>query len=272
MDGQYRRYTITINNPTAEDRASLDELCERPTTEYAIIGNEQGTEGTPHLQAFIHFKTSRRWRTLHTELPRAHIEVAKSGDFANQKYCSKSGDYTEFGRPTDGHSGRRTDLDNIKDLIEEGTPRNVIVRNHCTNFQSVRMVDALLLTRQPTDRLNLVVHWYYGPPGTGKTRTARAEAGADCWMSSGTLRWFQGYQGQKKVILDDLRSTSIDYPHFLRIIDIYPVQVENKGGSIWFEPDEIWITSPQPPQLCFPMFGENPQQIIRRIHDVRHFN
>nr|WAE43239.1 MAG: replication associated protein [Cressdnaviricota sp.] len=79
-------WSITINNPTDEDKQTLAQL---PRFVKNVIGQtEVGKEGTPHLQLAVNTQQCRlsqvkKW------LPRAHIEVAKNVD-ALKEYVKKS--------------------------------------------------------------------------------------------------------------------------------------------------------------------------------------
>lgn len=98
------------------------------------------------------------------------------------------------------------------------------------------------------------VYWLYGPTGCGKTRTAhelltqKYEYITDIWIASGDLRtFFNGYMGQKAVILDDLRPGSIQFEKLLRILDGYRVTVNVKGGYVEWLAEVIFITAPVEP-------------------------
>lgn len=68
------------------------ELCT-----YLIIGKETGEDGTPHLQGYVRLRTKVRLSTMKQYLPRAHLEPAKGNDWQNKVYCSKDGDFQEWG-------------------------------------------------------------------------------------------------------------------------------------------------------------------------------
>lgn len=129
------------------------------------------------------------------------------------------------------------------------------------------------------------VHWYYGSTGTGKTRTAwehlAFEKGykmQEVWMSSGRIDpFFNGYVGQKAVILDDFRPGFCKFEMLLRLLDGYPVTINVKGGYIQWMAEIIIITAPIAPNEMFVnhQTGEewdNLDQLIRRIDLQMNFD
>lgn len=105
-----KNWTFTINNYTADELASLRELA--PSTEYLVFGRETGEQGTPHLQGFVSFRAAVRLTTARSRIGnRAHLEVARASAVVNLDYCTKDGDYEEFGDVPTRQQGRRTDLE-----------------------------------------------------------------------------------------------------------------------------------------------------------------
>lgn len=106
------RIVFTLNNFTPEEslqlNQSLTSLMSSRRLVYAIIGQEVGQSGTPHLQGFIHLAPSfmkvvsgtvSTWKSTIPSLARAHLESAYGSDLESQKYCSKDGTYVEYGEP-----------------------------------------------------------------------------------------------------------------------------------------------------------------------------
>lgn len=94
-----RSYCFTINNPTDDDVDSLLDLSFR----YLIFGFEEGEEGTPHIQGYVYFHNAILFSSFHKLLPRAHIEETRGSPTQNRTYCSKEGDFYEFGElPVNG--------------------------------------------------------------------------------------------------------------------------------------------------------------------------
>jgi hypothetical protein len=116
------------------------------------------------------------------------------------------------------------------------------------------------------------VYWYYGESGSGKTRAAMGESNPnDRWVSMDSLKWWDGYDGQGDIVIDDFRGSDCRLKTLLRILDRYEYRVEYKGGSTQLLAKRIWITCPYSPESCYRDDGENLKQLLRRIDIVRQF-
>lgn len=97
------RICFTLNNYTEEECSGLVNRLNLLSDHisYAVIGKERGAAGTPHLQGFVHLKTSflksrdgnvTRWKSLFLGLARAHLESAYGTDQQSKDYCTKERD------------------------------------------------------------------------------------------------------------------------------------------------------------------------------------
>jgi hypothetical protein len=121
-----KRWCFTVNNytdldynvvfpPSPDGSRGLCDLLE-----YAVVGKEVSTTGTPHLQGFVSFRVRSRQATVRALLPRAHWEVARSVGRAIE-YCKKDGNFLELGeRPDEMVQGRRNDLELFKQAVKDG--------------------------------------------------------------------------------------------------------------------------------------------------------
>ncbi len=109
-------WVFTVNNPVPTDMVS-PELCD-----YMIVGLEIGDEGTKHLQGYVRLKTKIRMKSMKKLLPRAHLEPAKGTDWQNRVYCSKDGDFTEWGKTPKEPKEKDTTYEEALDAptVEEG--------------------------------------------------------------------------------------------------------------------------------------------------------
>ena len=60
-------------------------------------------------------------------------------------------------------------------------------------------------------------------------------------------KWFDGYNGEDRVVIDDLRRDSMPFNFLLAVIDRYLARVPIKGGFTHWNPREIIITCPRRP-------------------------
>lgn len=155
--------------------------------------------------------------------------------------------------------GKRSDIADAVDAIHAGSTIKQLAVTHgvavVKYFKGFTVLRSLV--RPPREGPPVIV-WVCGPTGTGKTRSvfesARSLCGhddADIWISSGSLRWFAGYDGQSVAIFDDFRAVHVDFPFLLRLTDRYPVSVEFKGGEVQFGPKYIFFTCPYDIDECF---------------------
>jgi len=89
-----RGYSFTINNYTAKE---IDSVLALEAT-YIVFGFEQGTQTQqPHIQGYVHFHQQIAFNSVKKMLPTAHLEAARGSPEQNRTYCSKEGEFYEFG-------------------------------------------------------------------------------------------------------------------------------------------------------------------------------
>lgn len=144
------------------------------------------------------------------------------------------------------------------------------------SYQSMKAGELILKHREPAWDPNKIreVRWYHGATGTGKTRSAFEEF-PDAWVSGKSLKWFEGYDAHKVVIVDDFRKDFCTFHELLRICDRYPFRVETKGGSRQFVAEVVIFTCPFTPEVLYrnspTVKSEDLGQLTRRISEIRLF-
>jgi len=265
-----RAWVFVLNNYTPAEDTYCQNLGQSEKVRFIIFGREQapGT-GTPHLQGYIYMKNPHRLTGMKKIFPRAHLEKAAGTPEDNIRYSSKDGNVFRAGEvPT---QGKRTDLAAMKQKVKEGaTMRDLI--DISVNYQDLRTAELLMKYAPPIERQKPAVYWFYGETGTGKTRRAVEMGGDDYWISGKDLKWWDGYYGQKTVILDDFRGDFCPLHELLRILDRYPYRVELKGSSAWLRAETIIITAPLPPESYYLKAEQAAmEQLNRRITSVTKF-
>lgn len=103
-------WSVTINNPTADDNALWAGLAANNSWVKEVKGQlEEGENGTPHIQGYVKTEYGRFFQKLRAALPRAHIEVAKN-QFALSKYVEK--EETRIGAVASVKTASQADLQN----------------------------------------------------------------------------------------------------------------------------------------------------------------
>ena len=116
-----RRWVFTINNPDDATVDMVKDYFDGERCNYAIVGDEMGEHGTPHLQCFASLKEKIRFTALKKVIPGAHWEPARGSDVQNKAYCSKQGNVIhEVGEPRIQGNGKGTGrvLKRAKELID----------------------------------------------------------------------------------------------------------------------------------------------------------
>jgi len=242
-----RGWCFTINNPTDADKVSVKELGVSGTCKYLICGEEVGEEEkTPHLQGYIHFSNPRLLNGVSKILPRAHLTLAKGTGSQNRAYCVKEEKIlVEFGElPKDpkeqGHHGAEY-WEMIKQSAIDGSIEDVDPKLYVSLYSQLKAISKdHAKNKDPMDHTTGA--WWYGPSGSGKSRAAR-EAYPDAYIK-GVHKWWDGYQGQKVVIIEDLDKFNVAMGGDLkRWCDHYSFPAEIKGSGMNIRPELIIITS-----------------------------
>lgn len=250
------------------------------------------TTGQIHVQGMISFKNgSVRLACVKSLIGNEpHCEVCKDVE-AHYKYVTKTESRVygpwEHGERPKGQGKKKVSeqiIEGIKrgkstlDLLDENP--NLVLHDRAIKFARF-VYSERDSNRQYMGKLNVIVS--YGETGTGKTFSAvnviardktYHKLSASC-MKGGKI-WFDGYEGQEVLILDDWDGGCCSHSYLKTLLDVYPLRVENKGGHAWAVWKTVVITSNSPPRDWFlRLDGHEDQTIVdplkRRITEIRHY-
>lgn len=273
---ELRNVCFTLNNWTQEE---YDHIVGYDNYVYLIIGKEVGKEkGTPHLQGFMQLKKKKRWGAFKKEIgQRVSFQFCKGNAKENIAYCSKDGDFREWGEVRG--QGKRADIKKIKELVKKDAPLEKIWRK-ADSYQAYRMGEiGKKLQVKKRRESGPIVEWFYGKTDKFKTRSAYerlggidAEYEGIIFKPCGDKNFFwEGYEAQTKVILDDFRGHTCRFNTLLKWLDRYPVRVSVKHGSRWMVAEHIIITSDRHPAKVYNKDVGDIEQLLRRIHYIHDF-
>lgn len=268
-----RDYCFTVNNPTEEDKDELKLLGDSKQCRYIIVGREVGEEGTEHLQGYVYFHNPVPFSTVKRFISRAHIEPCKGTSEENISYCSKDGDYLERGekpisQKRKGELGKEYWEEQLT-LAKAGRIDECDAKLQITHDLALKRI-AVQHAPMPKDNDDISNSWYWGSTGTGKSYKARNDnPGHYLKMCN---KWWDGYNGEEVVIMEDFDKKHDVLGHHLKIwADRYAFPAEVKGSKVNLRPKTIIVTSNYHPQEIWTTDPQTLEPILRRFN-VTHFN
>lgn len=295
MPSGSQRWTFTLNNPSDEEKRWFGNLptSDLPTPIKGIAFQHEiaPDTGTQHIQGFLITLSPKQLHAvknlsfvsntgdLSTPFYRCHLEQARGSPAQNVAYCTKfeSRDHL-FGEPivlgccqrylgTRGGGPahlKRSELVDIvaanpnvtrSDLIDAGGLELLV-----TQPTLVGAIRSVVLENPRRD--GVTVDFFVGPTGVGKSRLAYSLF-PDAYRKASS-KWWDGYEGQSVVVLDDFDSTFFPVGDLLRLLDRYPFRVEYKGGSTELLANHFVITSNLHPTAWYPELDERRRAAIYR--------
>lgn len=268
-----RNFCFTLNNFTEEELSAVKQWQCR----YLIFGKEVGESGTPHLQGYVCFENQKTLTALKKLLDRAHWEIARGTPKQASEYCEKDGDVFEKGeRPmtqSEKGSGEKRRWEDAFLAVQEGRLEDVPKDILCTKLKNIEYaVDRIKASKHKVEKLDgeLEHEWYYGQTGTGKSKKAREE-NPDAYIKDPKNAWWDGYNGQEVVIIDDFDKFQVKQSGDLkRWLDRYPFKAEVKGGYLGdIRPRKIIVTSNYHPEQIWEEGDITLSTILRRVTCTR---
>lgn len=279
-----RSYVFTWNNPTLLPPLFIDRLLEKAdgSLDCIIFQEEKGELGTPHYQGMLEFRNPRYFNAIKDWVP-WHLERRKGTKYQAFSYCTKeesriAGPYywpseAYCTEATKDKQGKRTDLEDLLKLRREGASEEKMLDAHPGSYVRYRnsIEAAVQRVERPVaaDGVRVIVLW--GDSGSGKSHDAFRPylAGQDAYLKDST-HWWDGYAGQKVIILDEFYDSDVPIKKFLVWCDKWPHREQVKGGYVTPGYHTVVLTSNQDPVTWYPN-SPSYHAVQRRITDVVHY-
>jgi len=201
---QSKRWCFTFNNHTENECYKNGDVFRvlKEKCILAIVGEEIGESGTPHLQGYIETLSRVRPISAFKLCKNIHWEIAKGNRKENENYCSKDG--------------------NI--VLIFGFPKKVSVITDLRPWQR----DILELVQQePDDR---TINWYYETlGGIGKSALVKLLcykynaimcSGKSADMKYSILKYYEEKNDYPKIVIFDVPRSSISYISYQGIEEV----------------------------------------------------
>lgn len=241
-------WAFTLYDTTIEQ--VLDQLKSVSSVSYAVAGSEIApSTGKPHCQCYLQLKTSSRLSAMKKIFPTAHWEIARGSPEQNVDYCTKDGTFLVLGTLRSlKRGGAETQAENAAAVIKLAKAGDLTTlelehpREFLHRYPTIRAIwkdFQVACTESPWTR----GVWIWGASGTGKSRLARTIYRP--FYAKMANKWFDGYQGEPYVVLDDVgpdQAKSLTY-HLKIWTDRYPFCAEIKNGSRTIAPMGFIMTS-----------------------------
>lgn len=269
------------------------ELCEKSNLEihYMCIALEDHheTEGK-HIHCYVEFENvviTRHADFFDIAGKHPNIEIVKCTPYKTVAYVMKDCNFIEyhqerrpicpFEKMSKSEKNRFILEHDLKNLVDDG------VINILTLPRMSKAIREYKQLTQIKSRKHIKISWFYGPTGTGKTYTAhdlmQDKYGDNYWVWNGNFQWFDGYEGQKGVIIDDFRRQEIKFNFMLQLLQAYRFRVPIKGGFVNWIPEWIIITCPVDSREAWQWVDKDGEiqdwdsyeQLERRITEHREF-
>jgi len=290
-----RNFIFVINNYTPEEV----EVVKGWDCKYLIFGKEIGEEGTPHLQGYVCFENQMTLSALKKKysVRNNHWEPARGTPQRASDYCKKGlqshAEFDELGlegpnygrdadvfekgtrplSPPEKGTGEKRRWEAAFCAVKEGRLEDVPADILCTKLKSVEYAVKRVaaakwdLSTIPGGRPH---RWVYGQSGCGKSRSVR-EAHPDAFIKDPRTPWWDGYDGEEVVIIDDYDPYQIKQSGDMkRWLDLYKFQAQVKGGYLMIRPRVIIVTSQYTIRECFGTEDEKTFEAMNRRVEVTH--
>ena len=214
---------------------------DKDNIRYIIYGRERcPSTGREHYQGFAIFKRTCR-------VPKAkcwigggngtHLEPRRGTRTEARDYCRKSDSEPFEWGVFDGVT--KEDMFKMPiSYIKENNPEF-----YCRYHRGLEKLQA----NKGEKWRKVTVEVLWGTTGTGKTR--RVMEMDNVYKIAPPYTWWDGYEGEEILLIDDYKRGAIDRGFLLNLLDGYRLRLETKGGHTWALWSQVYITTNYNPEI-----------------------
>lgn len=274
------------------------KVCELMAEKW--IGNEGrsgawvycvSADGLHHVHTVLESSPNKtRFSAVKKAYPEMHIEPTQGNKAQVEDYIYKRGAFEEKGEKVlytyivgeiKGKQGQRSDLVEVKSLIDDGLTPIQILNTNPNYYRISGHIDKMFynkkLAETPCIR-EVVVYWHYGATGTGKTRqgylnmTEKGREGVYI-TSAENEHPFDRYVAQSELWIDELRQNSpyFTFARLLGVCDVYTADVSaryNDNLMLW---KEVHITSPLLPWEVYDNLRHKQDKLNQLLRRIKYY-
>lgn len=288
---------------TGEDAGKLSEqeLCEYVVCQW-VSGTKQAAclycvskEGMKHLHIVLCGKNPIRFSTVKSFIgDKGHINMTMGNKEQVEAYINKTGKFEEKGEvilakaqigEIQGRQGQRTDIERIREAIDEGLTWEEVRRLDDKFYDSrmTAMIKNMFFDKRKQEtpfKRTVNVHWFFGDSGSGKTgiifELIAKYGEGNVYLVSDYQNPFDGYAGEPIIILDEYRG-QLPYAVLLGMLEGYKKEIHCRYANVLGLWTEVYITTIKTPEEVYAKMIDKEEadtdpigQLLGRIKDVSY--
>ena len=235
--------TWHLDGETGDWVERLKELKKFCKCRYICGQLEKGDEsGKIHIQFFVNFEKACRITAITKFCKQIHVERVKVNNGAD-RYCMKEETRVEgpveLGEKPVARNSKQ-DWEEIWQKAKEGKLEEIPASIRVLHYNKLKSIAKDHMKFEDKDHLRGI--WVYGKAGAGKSRWAREQSKSI--YPKLCNKWWDGYQGEEVVVMDDFMPEHKVLCQQLKIwADRYDCILETKGGAAHSAYNYIIVTS-----------------------------
>lgn len=273
-----------VKRPFFKDLDCIERYIKNLNPKYAVYQYERGEKGTPHIQGFIIYSDSKRFKNVKQDFLAAHIFPAEGTNLSNRDYCTKQatriagpveiGDYAEM--------RSRTDIVNLLEDLSRGAT-NMDIRKSFPSLYVQLGPDKLERFRQDelhakysTNYRTVEVCFIYGDTRLGKTSYifGNYDINKIYRVTNYSNGSFDSYRNQEILVLDEFTG-KMDITLLNNILDRYPLELPARYSNKVACFNKVFIVSNLPLSKLYQEEQVSRPEVYRaflaRFNRVIHF-
>ncbi len=298
---QGKRFFFTWPNLEIDSKSALDAIMGWRPVKWAMVARETHESGEHHIHAAVWLKSKcdlRTFRSLDNVFGKHGNYESMRDPVKSVQYLMKEEDFRAYGFDPKAYvkarAGRRLYSDLAKFMQEGGDPtdfedQGVVLRS----LRAIRDYRNLWVSVYPRNRRPSAT----GAPPICKTIViyGESECGKSRWANTGSHRlnghtrglgnttdvfilgqqrraglWWDGYRGERTIVLDDFQPRKVALRSLLRILDTYPYRCEVKGGMVMADWLRVIITNNDHPVTWYPLASRRLWGALERRIQIRY--
>lgn len=223
----------------------LKNIYENSDSNYVVGQAEKGKiNNTLHIQFFVNFKYPQRFTKITKFDKSIHCEKVTINNGADN-YCMKEDTRVEGPYKFGNYPQKQNnpyDWENIWNLAKENRIDEIPPSIRIRNYNTIKNIAKDYMDFEDCEHLRGI--WIWGPAGRGKSKWVRDHVPSNELYPKMLNKWWDGYNNQRVVVLDDFGLEGDFLSQELKIwSDRYGCLLENKGGCLQSRYEWFIITS-----------------------------